>query len=326
MRNLLQLIIRYSNFLLLVGLEVVAFIFVIRGNKYQQMVASGAANTVTAGLQLMNDNLLSYFRLRADNAQLLDENTQLLEQNQLLQAENTRLLEQGAHPFSPDTHPYALAQSSVSQDAAESYLPPTKVRQRLENGPRTDRERLDTGTSSNQAASVPSDMDYAFIPARVIAFSNDRHHNYLTLNKGRRDGITPDMGVIGKDGIVGVVQSVSTHFAVVAPVIHEGLFISSKIRKNDYMATLHWHVPDTRHAALEDVARHVNVQTGDTIVTSGMSAIFPADLPVGVVSDVSIGEGDSYYDISVALATDFRSLRTVHVLKYNLRAELDSIQ
>ena len=39
MHNLLQLIVRFSNFLLLVGLEVVAFIFVIRGNKYQQMVA-----------------------------------------------------------------------------------------------------------------------------------------------------------------------------------------------------------------------------------------------------------------------------------------------
>ena len=293
MRNLLQLIVRYSNFLLLVGLEVVAFIFVIRGNKYQQVVSAGAANAVTAGIQLANDNVTSYFRLRTDNAQLLEQNTRLLEQNMLLQAENTRLLEQ----------------------VVPTALPPTKVRQRPDNG-----------RGAYQEHPMMSDMDYAYIPARVIAFSNDRHHNYITLNKGRRDGLNPDMGVIGKDGIVGVVQTVSTHFAVVAPVIHEGLFISSKIRKNDYMSTLHWHVPDTRHAALEDVARHVDVEVGDSIVTSGMGAIFPADMPVGVVSEVSIGEGDSYYDIDVELATDFRSLRTVHVLKYNLRAELDSIQ
>jgi len=170
-----------------------------------------------------------------------------------------------------------------------------------------------------------ADKDYTFIPARVIAYSNDRHHNYLTLNKGSRDGITEDMGVVGKDGIVGVVQSVSTHFAVVAPVIHEGIYISSLLRKNGYLATLHWRMPDTRKAVLEDVARHVDVQQGDTIVTSGMSAIFPADLPVGVVSEVSLGEGDSYYDIDVALATDFHSLRTVHVLQFAHRAELDSI-
>ena len=134
------------------------------------------------------------------------------------------------------------------------------------------------------------------------------------------------MGVIGKDGIVGVVQSVSTHFAVVAPIIHEGIFISSMIRKNDYMATLHWHMPDIHTASLEDVARHVDVRVGDTIVTSGMSAIFPADMPVGVVSDVSLGEGDSYYGIDVRLATDFNSLRTVTVLQYAHRAELDSIR
>ena len=284
MRNLLQLIVRYSNFLLLVGLEVVAFIFVIRGNKYQQVVAAGAANVVTASIQLMNDNIVSYFRLSTDNAQLLEQNTRLLEQNAQLNA----ALRQPENEYSPAV--------------------------------------LGNDSTPVHALYIPADMDYAYIPARVIAFSNDRHHNYITLNKGRRDGITPDMGVIGKDGIVGVVQSVSSHFAVVAPVIHEGIFISSRISKNDYMATLHWHMPDMRHAALEDVARHVDVQVGDSIVTSGMSAIFPADMPVGVVTDVSIGEGDSYYDIDVELATDFRSLRTVHVLKYNLRAELDSIR
>ena len=294
MHNLLQLIVRFSNFLLLVGLEVVAFIFVIRGNKYQQMVADGAANAVTASIQLANDNVTSYFRLRSDNAQLLEHNAQLLQENNLLRAE-------------------------ISQNECDPSRP------KHVNDTLTTRKRDVNETTTDNTFYLPSDRDYAFIPARVIAFSNDRHHNYLTLNKGERDGVTPDMGVIGKDGIVGVVQSVSTHFAVVAPVIHEGLFISSRIGKNDYMATLHWHMPDIRHAELEDVARHVDVKVGDSIVTSGMSAIFPAEMPVGVVSEVSIGEGDSYYDIDVELATDFRSLRAVHILKYNHRAELDSI-
>lgn len=286
MRNLLQLILRYSNFLLLVGLEVVAFILVIRGNKYQQIAASGAANAVTGSVQLVVNNIASYFRLRADNEQLLEENARL----------NAEIFE----------------------------LLNDQTRQRHDNDTATTRQR--TPLASEESPYICADLDYSFVPARVIAFSDDRHHNYITLNKGRRDGIAPDQGVIGKDGIVGVVQSVSTHFAVVAPVIHEGLFISSMIQKNDYMATLHWHVPDIHTASLEDVARHVDVQIGDTIVTSGMSAIFPANMPVGVVSDVSLSEGDSYYDIDVRLATDFNSLRTVHILRYAHRAELDSIQ
>ena len=294
MRNLLQLIVRYSNFLLLVGLEVVAFIFVIRGNKYQQIAASGAANAVTGSIQLMTDNVTSYFRLRSDNAQLLEENARL-------NAEILQLLN---------------AQDSANQ-TNETLTRDYRV------GGKSDASQSQNGSD---AIYISSDLDYTFIPARVIAFSDDRHHNYLTLNKGRRDGITPDMGVIGKDGIVGVVQSVSTHFAVVAPVIHEGIFISSRIQKNDYMATLHWHMPDIRFASLEDVARHVDVKVGDTIVTSGMSAIFPAGMPVGVVTDVTLGEGNSYYDIDVRLATDFHSLRTVQILQYAHRNELDSIQ
>jgi len=275
MRNLLQLIVRYSNFLLLLGLEVVAFIFVIRGNKYQQVAVNGAANVVAGSMQLMRDNVSSYFQLRADNAQLLEENARL----------NAEIL--------------AL---------------------------RNRQEQPQTDTDSVSSTYVYSDLDYRYVPARVVAYSEDRHHNYITLNQGARDGITPDMGVVGKDGIVGVVQSVSTHFAVVAPVIHEGIYISAMIRKNSYMATLHWHTPDIRTARLEDVARHVDVKVGDTIVTSGMSAIFPADLPIGVVSAVTLSEGDSYYDIDVQLSTDFHSLRTVHILQYAHRDELDSIQ
>ncbi|MBQ7530283.1 MAG: rod shape-determining protein MreC [Paludibacteraceae bacterium] len=289
MRNLLQLIVRYSNFLLLLGLEIVAFIFVVRGNRYQQVAASGAANVITAGVQQMTDDVASYFRLRAENAQLLEENARL-------NAEVLRL--------------YNI--QVADSDRCRAVVEPLSSRYRSNIG--------------SDAPYVSSDLDYSFVPARVIAFSNDRHHNYLTLNKGRRDGITPDMGVIGKDGIVGVVQSVSNHFAVVAPVIHEGIFISSMISKNGYMATLHWHMPDIRTASLEDVARHVDVKVGDTIVTSGMSAIFPADMPVGVVSDVELGEGDSYYDIDVRLATDFKSLHTVNILQFAHRAELDSIQ
>ena len=207
MRNLLQLIVRYSNFLLLLGLEVVAFIFVVRGNRYQQVAASGAANAVTGSIQLMQDNVNSYFRLRADNAQLLEENAQL-------NAEIMHLLNMQEN----DTNVCrAVYESSTSRFRSNS---------------------------EGQGAYVSSDLDYTFIPAHVIAYSNDRHHNYLTLNKGSRDGITPDRGVIGKDGIVGVVQTVSTHFSVVAPVIHEGIYISSMISKNNYVATLHWHVPD----------------------------------------------------------------------------------
>lgn len=294
MRNLLQLIVRYSNFLLLVGLEVVAFILVIRGNKYQQIAMQGAANAVTGSIQLMVDNMASYFRLRADNEQLLEENARL--NRQIMSLTNARELNSNA--------------AGLGQDQANT-------------GTILDNTR---GFAGVESPYIAADLDYSFIPARVIAFSNDRHHNYLTLNRGERDGVMPDQGVIGKDGIVGVVQSVSAHFSVVAPVINEGIFISSMISKNDYMATLHWHTPDIGTAKLEDVARHVNVQVGDTIVTSGLSAIFPANVPVGVVSELSLGEGDSYYDIDVALATDFHSLRTVHILHYNHRAELDSIQ
>lgn len=158
--------------------------------------------------------------------------------------------------------------------------------------------------------------EYRFISAKVINNSTDKFQNYLTLNKGSKDGIKPDMGVVSSEGVVGIIKSVSPRFSVVIPILNPKIQISCKFKRTDYTGSLVWNGEDYRYANLMDIARHVDIRLGDTIVTSGFTRTFPEGIPVGIVEDYNIKESDAYYNIKVKLAVNFRTLTYVNVINY----------
>lgn len=173
---------------------------------------------------------------------------------------------------------------------------------------------------------IPPEMEYDFISAKVINISTNRMQNSITLNKGKRDGIKPDMGVIGDEGVVGIVQSVSDKFSVVIPLLNPKIQINSKFTHNNYTGTLVWQGKDYRYANLNDIARHVQFSLGDSLVTSGFSSTFPAGIPVGTVEDFNIKKSDVYYTIKIRLAVNFRTLSHVKVMNYQNYTEQKNLE
>ncbi|MBN2765074.1 MAG: rod shape-determining protein MreC [Paludibacteraceae bacterium] len=163
---------------------------------------------------------------------------------------------------------------------------------------------------------IPAEMDYRLISAKVINNSTNKLQNYITLNKGARDGVQPDMGVISEEGVVGIVKTVSERFSVVIPVLNQNIKINSKFKKNNYSGPLVWKGRDYRYASLSDIARHVEFSLGDTLITSGFTNTFPEGIPVGIINDFNIKESDPYYNIEVKLAVNFRTLSHVKVINY----------
>lgn len=149
---------------------------------------------------------------------------------------------------------------------------------------------------------------------KVVQMTMNGMRNYLTVNRGEEDGVYEGMGVRNEEGAVGIVATVGKHYAVVLPIINIETHLSCRFLKNDYIGTLQWDGRDTRFAELADVATHLEVNIGDTIVTSGLSTSFPAGIPVGVVEDCRLDEGASYYTVRVRLSTDFRRLRYIEVI------------
>ena len=156
--------------------------------------------------------------------------------------------------------------------------------------------------------------EYKLIPAKVITNSIDKCDNFITIDKGRLDGVKPDMGVACGTGIVGVVYMVSDHYSIVIPVLNSKSNISVTIRKRGYYGYLRWTGGASDLAYVDDIPRHAHFRLGDLIETSGYSAMFPPGIIAGQILHVYNSPDGLSYRVQVRLTTDFGNLRDVCVI------------
>lgn len=158
-------------------------------------------------------------------------------------------------------------------------------------------------------------QQYTYIAAKIVNNSVNKRENYLTINKGSLNNIEPGMGVISGKGVVGIVKNVSSHYATVISILHPKTSISAKFKKNQYFGSVVWDGKNYRYGKLKDIPLHVPVNKGDTIVTSGYSTIFPANIPIGVVVDFYKPEGENFFDITIEFTQDYQQLSYAYVVK-----------
>lgn len=167
---------------------------------------------------------------------------------------------------------------------------------------------------------------YDYFYAHVIHNTTHKKNNYLVLDKGWEDGVRPDMAVVSADGVVGVVNNVSKHFASVISLLHPDSRISAKVLPINQVGTILWQDCDPEHAFLIDIPQHLSVNVGDTVVTSGYSNVFPKDLMIGTVSKIDNKSKASFLTIEVALAVNFNNLNTIYLIENLYKTELDTLK
>ena len=163
---------------------------------------------------------------------------------------------------------------------------------------------------------------YKLIQANVVENSIHKLENLITIDKGRKDGVEPDMGVACGNGIVGVVYLVSDHYSVVISALNAASSrISCAIRGRGYFGYLHWYGGDPSVAYVEDVPRHAKFKLGEWMVTSGFSSIFPSGVQVGKIEQAYNSSDGLSYKLKVRLSTDFGNVRDVVVISDKSIAE-----
>ena len=125
--------------------------------------------------------------------------------------------------------------------------------------------------------------DFNFIPANVINNSVNNVNNYLLIDKGRKDGLKKDMGVICEKGVVGKIVNVTENYASVMSMLHSYSVISARFTDNQHIANVSWGNTDYRYGTVSDIPLHLHLNNGDTLVTSGFSNIYPSDIMVGTI-------------------------------------------
>jgi len=188
---------------------------------------------------------------------------------------------------------------------------------------RTVAERTDSSLLMRSEAGDSSGFSY--IPARIIGNSTNKMHNYIIINRGLKAGVREDMGVVSPEGVVGVVRSVSENYAYVISLLNINQTVSAKILSSGVYGPLTWDGHSDRYAVLSEIPQHIPVNVGDSVVTSGLSSIFPPDIPLGTIRKSKIVMG-SHHEIQVKLFQDFRKLYFVTVVVNNNKEEIDNLR
>lgn len=185
---------------------------------------------------------------------------------------------------------------------------------------------LDSDFSFSSIIDSSYQQQYEYTAAKVINNTIDLSDNFLILDKGSNNGVEPGMGVIGTEGIVGIVKDVSSSYSVVMSILHKDFRHAAALKESGYFGELKWEQEGPEWAVLEDVPGHITLTQGDTLVSRGGDrAIFPAGQLVGFVETWEQPEGSNFYKIKVKLSTNYRNISHVEVIKNLKRLELEQL-
>ena len=187
-------------------------------------------------------------------------------------------------------------------------------------------DRLNLQLYADTAVVVEPLRQYDFILAKVINNSISKPHNYVTIDKGRLDGVKPEMGVVDQNGVIGVVEIVNERFARVISLLNPDFRLSCKVKGSDIIGSMVWDGKDCRYALVEELPKHTIFHPGETIVTSGFSAMFPADIPVATIIERASTNDDNFYTLRVRLLTEFSQLSTARIVVNSDLEEIKDIE
>jgi rod shape-determining protein MreC len=170
-----------------------------------------------------------------------------------------------------------------------------------------------------------SGQQYVYTSAVLVNNSTNRQKNFFTLNKGIKQGIGVDMAVTSLDGAAGVIVSSSDNYSVAMSLLNIDFRLSARMKSNGFFGSLSWDGRDYRYAVLNEIPQHVIINEGDTVETTGFSAVFPEGVMIGQVSDFEKTGGD-FYKIRVKLSTDFKKLNNVNIIGNLKRTEQKEIE
>ena len=196
-----------------------------------------------------------------------------------------------------------------------------------------------------------TNINFSYKNAKVISNNLSSFKNRLVINKGIKDGLKTEMGVISSDGIVGIIDNTTKRYSSIMSILNIEMKINAKVKRTEHFGTLEWDGFDTRHLTLNDISETAKIKVGDSIITGGMSLIFPEGINIGTVSkiisqnethsntkgraikisvrDDSIIDYDireNYLNIEVKLHNDMSNLNNVYIIESFNKKEFQKLK
>lgn len=179
------------------------------------------------------------------------------------------------------------------------------------------------------AGYVPDSMfakRFTYTVAKVVDNETSKTNNVITIDKGTAHGIKPGMGVISATGIVGKVRFCSENYSIITSILHSQFMVSTKLIRSNEIGYAKWPGKDPNVIDLVDVSKYTKIFKGDSAVTSNQNSVFPPGIMVGKVESVTVHPDQTFYNIVLRLATDFRNLSYVYVVQNQQLGEQEELK
>lgn len=154
------------------------------------------------------------------------------------------------------------------------------------------------------------ELETALIIGRDLNQSNE----IVYLDKGEKNGIKMGMPVIVNEGIlVGKVSKVFNRTSEVELILDQKIKINAEIQEMEAKGIVHGEYGTS--VVMDMIPQTIEINTGDTIITSGLGNSMPRGLLIGYIKDLSPTADKLFQKTSISLPVSFEKIRTVSVIK-----------
>ncbi|MBP2832576.1 rod shape-determining protein MreC [Aquimarina sp. U1-2] len=185
---------------------------------------------------------------------------------------------------------------------------------------------INVDSIATMLADTTASKPFIYSKARVIKNDYSKVDNYILINKGEKDSVFPDMGVITDKGIVGIIENTSENYSRVISILNSNSRINAGLKNSNQYGSLIWNGEDPNIVQLETVPRQAILKEGDTIITHGRSTIFPRGIGIGTIQKYTLDQNKSYYLIDVKLFNDMTNIGFVYTIKNTNAEEIKSLE
>lgn len=166
----------------------------------------------------------------------------------------------------------------------------------------------------HQLLALKERTPFRYVSANVVGKTLNLLQNTITVDVGEADGVKPDMSIVTDEGLVGRVIATSSRYAVGQTLWNKDFRASAKVERGRVDGIVLWEGGE--YLSLKNVAKTLDVQVGDVVITSEYSNIFPAGIKIGVVSKTSQAQGALFQTVEIMPGVDLSRLEQVFVIAH----------
>ncbi len=171
---------------------------------------------------------------------------------------------------------------------------------------------------------LKDELEYSFIPARVIGVGQEQSIKSLILDVGRKDNIKINQAVVTEKGLVGKILDSEKEYSITQVLMDRNSLVSARLQKSREIGLIGW--SGNLWLDLYYIPKDVELERGEVVITSGLSQIYPKGLKIGVVAEILENEYELFKQIKVKPAVNFNRLEEVFVLQMSDSLRQDIIE